>query len=58
MRWEALKGNISTMSGQLVIVRSPLGLYRYLLRRLAAGLPGDAFSYYKHRIRQVSMEEL
>ena len=42
------------MSGQLVAVRSPLALYRHLLRRMAgSNLPSDAFSYYKHRIRQV-----
>lgn len=38
------------MSGQ-VVVRSPRGLYRCLLRRLAS-LPEDAHQYYKHRIRQ------
>ena len=41
------------MSGQL-IARTPKGLYRYLLRRLAS-LPEDAHHYYKHRIRQVRL---
>ena len=41
------------MSGQLV-ARTPKGLYRYLLRRLAS-LPEDAHHYYKHRIRQVRL---
>ena len=39
--------------GQLVL-RSPLSLYRHLLRRLAKSLPSNAFGYYKHRIRQAS----
>ena len=38
---------------QQVAIRSPLALYRHLLRTLAC-LPGDAYKHYKHRIRQVS----
>ena len=49
------KRNCTGMSGQqLVVVRSPLALYRHLLRRLAGSVPDDAFKYYRHRIRQAS----
>ena len=36
-----------------VVIRTPVSLYRYLLRSVSL-LPKDAQHYYKHRIRQVS----
>ena len=44
----------SGMSGKMeVVIRTPISLYRYLLRSVSL-LPKDAQYYYKHRIRQVS----